>query len=62
MEGSFYEKVSSYLDTLARTELLTSSAVQVSYENLRTLAGKITRGYNFRCYATVYSSLSEHVT
>jgi hypothetical protein len=35
---------------------------QMSFDNLRTLAGKITRGYNFRCYATVYSSLSEHVT
>jgi hypothetical protein len=34
----------------------------MSFTNLRTLAGKITRGYNFRCYATVYSSLSEHVT
>ncbi len=30
LEGNFYEKVSTYFDTLARAEVLSSSAVQVS--------------------------------
>jgi len=61
MEGGLYEKMSEYLGTLARTELLTCSALQNSFTKIKDQAEGITREYNYRCYLKAYTCLGDHV-
>lgn len=61
LEDDFYVKVGNYYDTVARTELLTCSAIQSSYNMIKELAGNVSRGHNYRCYLKAYPSLGEHV-
>ena len=62
LEADSFEKIKSYIDTVARTELLTCSAVQISFNNIKNTASCISRGHNYRCYLKAYPSLAEHVT
>ena len=62
LEADSFDKIKSYIDTVARTELLTCSAVQISYTNIKNTASRISRGHNYRCYLKAYPSLAEHVT
>ena len=61
MEGGIYEKMSEYLGTFARTELLTCSALQSSYAKIKDGAEAINREYNYRCYLKAFSCLGDHV-
>ena len=61
LEQDCYGKFAGYFDTIARTELLTCSAVKSSFEGIAELAGNVSRGHNFRCYVKAYPSLAEHV-
>ena len=61
MEYGIYEKMSEYFGTIARTELLTCTALQSSYSKLQQQAETISRDYNYKCYTQTYSCLSDHV-
>ena len=62
LEGDFYAKISTYLGTISRTELLTSSAMNASFGKLNEMAERVTRIYNYECYSKVYPSLGQHIT
>nr|XP_040568675.1 LOW QUALITY PROTEIN: protein nervous wreck-like [Lepeophtheirus salmonis] len=59
-ELNFYEKISTYLNTVARAEVLTTTAVLSSFSNIRDQAECITRDYNYNCYMQAYPCLREH--
>ena len=61
MEGGIYEKISEYLGTFARTELLTCGAMQNSFTKIKDGAETINREYNYRCYLKAFSCLGDHV-
>ncbi|XP_068201154.1 protein nervous wreck isoform X18 [Palaemon carinicauda] len=61
MECEMYDKVAEYLSLMSRTELLTCSASQSSYNKIREQASTITRGYNLRCYLTFYPMLGQNI-
>ena len=61
MEYNFYEKVSEYFGTIARTELLICTALQGSFNKVKDHSEAITRDYNFRCYTKWYTCLADHV-
>ena len=61
MEFGIYEKMSEYFGTLARTELLTCSALQSSYSKLKDHSESISRDFNYKCYLKAYSCLADHV-
>lgn len=61
MEYGVYEKMSEYFGTIARTELLTCTALQNSYTKLKDNAEAISRDYNYKCYTKVYGCLADHV-
>ena len=61
MEYGIYEKVSEYFGTIARTELLTCTALQNSYNKLKDNAETMTRDYNYKCYSKAYGCLADHV-
>jgi hypothetical protein len=61
MEGGIYEKLSAYLGTFARTELLTCSALQSSLTRVQQEAEAISREYNYRCYLKKFTCLGDHV-
>ena len=61
LEGDFYERISHYLGTVSRTELLTCSAMNASYTKIRDAAETISRQYNYECYTKVFPSLGQHI-
>ncbi|XP_064117381.1 protein nervous wreck-like isoform X7 [Macrobrachium nipponense] len=61
MECDMYDKVAEYLSLMSRTELLTCSASQASYNKIREQASTVTRGYNLRCYLTFYPMLGQNI-
>ena len=61
MEYGIYEKMSEYFGTIARTELLTCTALQSSYTKLKDNAETMTRDYNYKCYTKAYGCLADHV-
>ena len=61
MEYGIYEKMSEYFGTIARTELLTCTALQNSYNKLKDNAETMTRDYNYKCYTKAYGCLADHV-
>ena len=61
MELDFYPKMSSYFETIAKTELETSNAASAAFSDIAVLANNLSRGHNFRCYVKAYPSLAEHV-
>ena len=61
MEFGIYEKMSEYFATLARTELLTCSALQSSYNKLKDQSESVSRDFNYKCYLKTYRCLADHV-
>ncbi|KAK7086069.1 F-BAR and double SH3 domains protein 2, partial [Halocaridina rubra] len=61
MECEMYDKVAEYLTLMSRTELLTCSASQASYNKIKEQASTVTRGYNLRCYLTFYPMLGQNI-
>ena len=61
MEFGIYEKMSEYFATLARTELLTCSALQSSYSKLKDQSESVSRDFNYKCYLKTYRCLADHV-
>ncbi|QQP55427.1 Uncharacterized protein FKW44_008600, partial [Caligus rogercresseyi] len=61
-ELSFYEKISTYLNTVARTEVLTTTAVLSSFTNIRDQAECISRDYNYNCYMQAYPCFRDSTT
>ncbi|KAK4289813.1 hypothetical protein Pmani_037243, partial [Petrolisthes manimaculis] len=61
LEWDMYDKVSEYLTLMSRTELLTCSAAQASFNKIKEQASTVTRGYNLRCYLTFYPMLGQNI-
>ncbi|KAG7164728.1 nervous wreck-like, partial [Homarus americanus] len=61
MECDMYDKVADYLTLMSRTELLTCSASQSSFNKIKEQATTVTRGYNLRCYLTFYPMLGQNI-
>ncbi|XP_045134770.1 protein nervous wreck-like isoform X23 [Portunus trituberculatus] len=61
MECDMYDKVAEYLTLMSRTELLTCSATQSSFNKIKEQATTVTRGYNLRCYLTFYPMLGQNI-
>nr|XP_045612891.1 protein nervous wreck-like [Procambarus clarkii] len=61
LECDMYDKVAEYLTLMSRTELLTCSASQSSFNKIKEQATTITRGYNLRCYLTFYPMLGQNI-
>ena len=61
MEYGVYEKMSEYFGTIARTELLTCTALHNSYSKLKDHAETVTRDFNYKCYTKTYTCLADHV-
>ncbi|CAL4059063.1 unnamed protein product, partial [Meganyctiphanes norvegica] len=61
MEQDMYNKVNEYLTLMSRTELLTCTATQISFNKIKDQAQAIIRGYNLRCYLTFYPMLGQSI-
>ena len=61
MEFGIYDKMSEYFATLARTELLTCSALASSYTKLKDQSESVSRDFNYKCYLKTYRCLADHV-
>ncbi|XP_071544056.1 protein nervous wreck [Panulirus ornatus] len=61
MECDMYDKVAEYLTLMSRTELLTCSASQASFNKIKEQSTTVTRGYNLRCYLTFYPMLGQNI-
>lgn len=54
-------QVQEYLSLMGRTELLTCSAMQNSFTNIRDQAKQLTREYNLQCCYLYYPVLKQHI-
>ncbi|KAJ3661088.1 hypothetical protein Zmor_005506 [Zophobas morio] len=61
MESGVFDKVAEYLSLMGRTELLTCSAWQNSFTNIRDQAKQLTREYNIQCCYLYYPVLKQHI-
>ena len=61
LEGDFYERISTYLGTISKTEVQALSGSQASFAQIKELSAAISRLYNYECYTTAYPSLGQHI-
>ncbi|XP_014262309.1 F-BAR and double SH3 domains protein 2 isoform X2 [Cimex lectularius] len=61
MEGNVYEKVADYLMLISRTELLTCTATQISFNRIKEQSAQLSRDYNLQCVYLYYPVLKQHI-
>ncbi|CAH1389617.1 unnamed protein product [Nezara viridula] len=61
MEANVYEKVAEYLMLISRTELLTCTATQTSFNRIKEQSGQLSREYNLQCVYLYYPVLKQHI-
>ncbi|KAF6200570.1 hypothetical protein GE061_005013, partial [Apolygus lucorum] len=61
MESGVYERVADYLMLISRTELLTCTATQTSFNRIKEQSAQLSRDYNLQCVYLYYPVLKQHI-
>ncbi|XP_073974020.1 FCH and double SH3 domains nervous wreck isoform X2 [Rhodnius prolixus] len=61
MEANVYERVADYLMLISRTELLTCTATQTSFNRIKEQSAQLSRDYNLQCVYLYYPVLKQHI-
>ncbi|CAA9997559.1 unnamed protein product [Nesidiocoris tenuis] len=61
MEAGVYDRVADYLMLISRTELLTCTATQTSFNRIKEQSAQLSRDYNLQCVYLYYPVLKQHI-